>query len=416
MQEHWDPRCEPPRTDDTVTPVRNAYRYGQNSPGSASPIAAFANEPLPPVKAGKLSYIRLSDCAPPSESAFLVRGILDQGATAILYGQSNTGKTFLAMDMAGHVAAGKPWGGRETAKGLVVYIAAEAGRSARTRAAVLRSERLQVDDAPFALVPHPIDLRSSSADAKEIVALIRQAEQDFEQPAVLVVIDTLSRAFAGGNENQSDDMGAFVRNLDAIRVATGAAVLVVHHAGKNDAAGARGHSLLRAAVETELEVKADGDRRTLLTTKQRDMEAGRPFDFQLRTVPLGTDDGGEAISSCVVALAGETAFEALEPTPSGDPSDKCLDALRRACRDSRAVKIGGVPHASVALWAEHFFDPEEAAAAQAAGTAPRNYKHRSGSQRRDFDARRNALKGMHAFSTNGKWTPMHAQKVPLGAP
>jgi hypothetical protein len=41
LQEHWDPRCVPPRTDDTETVVRNAYRYGKEPQGSTAPEAVF---------------------------------------------------------------------------------------------------------------------------------------------------------------------------------------------------------------------------------------------------------------------------------------------------------------------------------------------------------------------------------------
>lgn len=45
MQDLWDPRCDPPRTDNTIDPVRNAYRYAQEPLGVKSPEADF--EPIP---------------------------------------------------------------------------------------------------------------------------------------------------------------------------------------------------------------------------------------------------------------------------------------------------------------------------------------------------------------------------------
>lgn len=41
MQMYWDPRCDPPRTDNTVDPARNAYRYGLDPQGAAAPEADF---------------------------------------------------------------------------------------------------------------------------------------------------------------------------------------------------------------------------------------------------------------------------------------------------------------------------------------------------------------------------------------
>ena len=109
-------------------------------------------------------------------------------------------------------------------------------------------------DAKFALVPCPIDLRSGKADANALIALIREVETEFGEACVLLVIDTLSRAMAGGDENSSTDMAQFVANVDRIRDATKSHVLVIHHTGKDKTKGARGHSSLRAAADTELEV------------------------------------------------------------------------------------------------------------------------------------------------------------------
>ena len=70
----------------------------------------------------------------------------------------------------------------------------------------------------------------------------------------LVVIDTLARALAGGNENAPEDMGALIGNAKRIQEATGAAVLFVHHSGKDTSRGSRGHSSLKGAADLEIEV------------------------------------------------------------------------------------------------------------------------------------------------------------------
>jgi RecA-family ATPase len=70
----------------------------------------------------------------------------------------------------------------------------------------------------------------------------------------MIVLDTLSRVIAGGNENAPDDMGQLIGNCDRIRAEARAHVMLVHHTGKDEARGARGHSSLRAATDTEIEV------------------------------------------------------------------------------------------------------------------------------------------------------------------
>ena len=79
--------------------------------------------------------------------------------------------------------------------------------------------------------------------------------------------------------------------------------LIVHHTGKDRSKGARGHSSLRAALDTEIELKVDGLVRVASVTKQRDMESGKKVAFTLEVVELGLDNDLEAVTSCVVSPA-----------------------------------------------------------------------------------------------------------------
>jgi RecA-family ATPase len=200
----------------------------------------------------------------------LIEGLLDAGAMSVIYGDSNSGKTFIALDLAFHVSTGTPWNDRGVKRGLVVYVAAEGGTRIRKRLAALKKRHRPPAAPLFALVRYPIDLRSSDANLKELLALIRAAEDESGEKCVWVIVDTLSRAMAGGDENSPVDMGRIVLAADTIRHETGAHFSYVHHTGKDAARGARGHSLLRAGTDTEAEV-AQG---TLSATKQRDMEGG----------------------------------------------------------------------------------------------------------------------------------------------
>ena len=114
------------------------------------------------------------------------------------------------------------------------------------------SNGIDPENVHLYVLPAGVDLCRSAADTKAIIIALAEIA---EAAAVeLVVVDTLSRALAGGNENSPDDMGAFVRNCDKIRQATGAHLMAIHHTGKDEARGARGHSLIKAAADTELEV------------------------------------------------------------------------------------------------------------------------------------------------------------------
>jgi hypothetical protein len=95
-------------------------------------------------------------------------------------------------------------------------------------------------------------------------------------------------------------MGAFVRAMDRLRARLGCAVIAVHHLGKDHSRGARGHSLLRCAVDTEITVEKRDGASVATVTKQRDMMAGQEIAFLLRQVELGLDQDDDPVTSCVV--------------------------------------------------------------------------------------------------------------------
>lgn len=258
-----------------------------------------------------------ADQALTSSTKPLVKGLLDQGTLSVMYGPSNVGKTFVAMDVAFHIASGMPWGGLKTSRGAVVYVAAEGGSGAKKRAEALRRRYPdKMDGLKFHLLLSNVDLLRPDADLKPLILAII----NLGVPVVMVVLDTLARVMAGGEENGSTDMGTMIKHFDLLRKATGAHVMIVHHAGKNQAAGARGHSSLRAATDTEIEI-AEGQ---ILVTKQRDLEKSYQSAFRLDVVTLGQDDDGDAITSCTLALVSRIEAQASPATPT---EQVVLDAL-----------------------------------------------------------------------------------------
>jgi hypothetical protein len=167
-------------------------------------------------------------------------------------------------------------------------------------------------------VPSQVNLLNPDADTPRVIAAAADAAEHMGAPIKLIVVDTLARAMAGGNENAPEDMGALVMNMDRIREKTGATVLFIHHSGKDAAKGARGHSSLRAAIDTEIEVEAsDGPARRATVVKQRDMRKGDVFGFELEVVELGENRHGEAVTTCLVRPADDVAARVRRESLSG---------------------------------------------------------------------------------------------------
>ena len=267
----------------------------------------------------KRQIIPLSEIQPCLDANYLVRGWLGMGSFSVLYGPSNTGKTFVAVDLAAHVASGLAWRGCRIKPGPVIYVATEGGGGIRNRLAAIRKARPDLAlNAEFYLLPTHLDLHGLD----DAMALVEAMPTD---GLALIVIDTLARSMGAGDENNARDMGQFVTNLDKLRELTGAHALVVHHSGKDTDRGARGSSALRAAADTEIAVKE----RQISCEKQRDMEnSGRLF-FALKPVDLGHDADGEMVTSAIVVPADAPA-KIAEPLKGRD--EVAARALSEALR------------------------------------------------------------------------------------
>jgi len=270
-------------------------------------------------KALKGQFVPLHEIEPCLDSAYLVQGWLGLGGFSVLYGPSNSGKTFVTTDLAMHVASGINWRGQKIKPGPVIYVASEGGGGIRNRLAAIRKAKPQLRaKAGFYLLPTHLDLHASG-DAMALCSSL-----PVPKPS-LIIVDTMARSMGAGDENSAKDVSQFVANVDAIRERTGAHVLVVHHSGKNTDAGARGSSALRAAVDSEIAISE----RQISCPKQRDMEMPGQIFFDLETVELGQDADGDPVNSAVVIPADAPTREAKPLTGRDEVAANALmEALR----------------------------------------------------------------------------------------
>ena len=339
MAGSWNERCSPPwDLGELRAKVEHAYRYGQNEPGARVALPAdfpeVADAPKPRSRKGA---VRLSEFSK-SESrgpGYVVKGLLQRRSYAVVYGAPGEGKTFVALDLAYHVAAGEDWMGHRTHEGPVLYLAYEGTGGLVKRAQALRQKYGEAD-VPLFISGAAFDLRAPEGRAAlgEILASLP------EKP-VLIVVDTFARALMGGDENSAQDVGAFNSAVAALIESTGACVCLIHHSGKDKTKGARGSSALLGALDTEIEV--DGG--SVTSTKQRDVEIGEPIGFKLVPMVVGIDDDGDDQTSCVVEPAIASAKKRTKVTgnilrgfqvlcdhwPDNSPAD--LDSWKEHCRE-----------------------------------------------------------------------------------
>jgi hypothetical protein len=241
---------------------------------------------------------------------YVLKGVFGKGHIVVFWGAPGAGKSFVTLEMSCAVASGAPWRGRRTRRGVVIYIAAESSRAyIENRVAALRKEAPNLGDAEVVVFPLALDLlHAERGDVDRVIEAAKRIAADRGE-IVLIVVDTLAVTFGGGNENAPDDMGAYVRNILRIRTETGAAILIVHHCGKDEARGMRGHTALLGALDAELTIEGANDsQRILRTGKVRDGDGYVDlFAFRLLAVDLGVDDDGDPVRSCVVDAADAAA-------------------------------------------------------------------------------------------------------------
>ncbi len=245
----------------------------------------------------------------------LIDGVLWRDSLVELWGKPGCGKSFLALDWTMCVATGKAWQAHATTQGRALYIVGEGlagiGKRRRAWASAWRAH----DRGQLHWLRGAVPLAEPGwVDAlAEVVTDLRPA---------LVVVDTLSRALAGQNENAAEVMSGVVAASDRIRAAAGGAcVLLVHHATKEGTTN-RGHSALEGAADVRWHLAKDQAGALVLSQDKAKDEAALPdLNLRLRLIELPDSN-----SSCIVESHG--------PGSSVDERTASEERLLAVMRDS----------------------------------------------------------------------------------
>jgi len=251
-----------------------------------------------------LSYpvLSIADLYAMPPAQWLIDGVIAQKELTVLYAPPGEGKTFLALDFALHVAAGRDWNDHTVKGGRVLYIAGEgvSGLPARVKAWHAHNSCDPVES--FFILPQTVEMVDDEAMFRLTNTIREMGEFD------LIVIDTVARALAGAEENSATEMGKFIAACGRLQTDHNASVLGIHHSGKDVAKGMRGSSSLLGAVNTSMSCKRVDDNQIKLTfEKQKDIEIAEPINLDMVQVNVGDGAIGEA--SVALELASIIAEE-----------------------------------------------------------------------------------------------------------
>jgi hypothetical protein len=274
--------------------------------------------------------------------SWVVRHWLAVGETSVWFGEPGSGKSVLAEDIGLHVAAGRPWHGHDVAQGAVLYVALERHAVVARRALAFGMHHAVIDDAlPFATVRGPIDFREPET-ALRVVATVEDLAMRYSCKPALIVVDTVSRALCGGDENSPKDMGLLVANMSRIQAGTRVHLMLTHHQPADGKERMRGHGALVGAVDLTAHVGKAAAGRFAEVVKSSDLEEGRRIAFTLKSITIGQDEHGEAVTAPVVIEDQAPTAATRRSSPSLTGAAKvALNALREAIGE-----LGAVPPAS----------------------------------------------------------------------
>jgi hypothetical protein len=179
----------------------------------------------------------------------LIKGVIYEDSLVFLIADPNVGKSFMALDLAAHLASESHWHGRPILKNVnTVYITPEGtGNLYKRVAAWEKMNGKTMTGIDF----FPFGIKVGSQGWEYLKDYCNQT-----QPG-LIIIDTWSRNNGGRDENGQADTSLAIEQLDQLRhAAEGATILVLHHLNKMGEI--RGSSTLEGAADTVIKLADPG--------------------------------------------------------------------------------------------------------------------------------------------------------------
>jgi hypothetical protein len=220
-----------------------------------------------------INILRIDDILSRPDPVWLIEGWLQDDSLAVLAGQSDSFKSFLALDWGLSIASGlREWLWTDVKEsGPVIYVYAEGGVGIAKRVRAWCGEHKQKPPPDF----YGIDAEVVMSDEKRVAQLIEKVKGlQLAATPKLLIIDTLAQCYGPGNENSTQDMNAFLRGCKQVKKAfPGLTVLVLHHCGWMTE-HERGASNLRGALDTLIRVweKTADDMIRVGRVKQKNFE------------------------------------------------------------------------------------------------------------------------------------------------
>ena len=293
MAEHltWPKYSVAQTRDELVKMIEGAQRkYGdaESDDGDADEVADVDDVMnVSPQAAATFPLLSNADLRTTPEPEWLIEDWIIANTLCVVYGAWASYKSFLVLHAALCMATGTPYFGRSVTRCDVLYIAGEGAGGLKQRLAAWEQHHGVTGlIAGFRIIPLAVNLMDK-AEAEKLIQTAVEAEKVSGFSPRVVIVDTLHRAMPGADENAAKDVGVVITNSNLIqRRLNGAAMIPVHHSGKDPERGMRGSTGLPAAADTSIRVTRNGNTATVLLEKQKDAPDGQEIYLQASVVTL----------------------------------------------------------------------------------------------------------------------------------
>jgi hypothetical protein len=230
---------------------------------------------------------------------WLIKDILVDGGIATIYGESGSTKSFLAIDLAMHLATGSEWFGLEVNRGIpIIYTALEGFRGVVKR---IKGWCKKNNISPSNIfIDHDSLLLGEQGSVESFINYYKA--NNFHKG--MIIIDTFNMACPNIEENSAKEMSGVITKAKLIAEKLNSTVLIIHHSGKDESRGMRGSSSLKASMDTIIYVKQDSNGNCEWSLeKSKDSECGIRFAYRLETIEV--EMNGEVETTCTLDKLGE---------------------------------------------------------------------------------------------------------------
>ena len=240
----WNARNAPPLPADKIeeTVESMARTHARNHPAGPKPTG-----PITPLFDLQLARIGSMLNTPPPPRRWLLRDLLPYGKVGAIVAPGGTGKSQLALQLGFSVATGErfaeTWDVDEQGPALLLF-AEDDTEEIHVRLRRITQSIATYDPAMAKLAESRLFVRSlvgennlmtdgktkAGVEATDFVPRLLEVTKQISD-LKLIVIDPASR-FRGGEENSAEDTTRFIEQVERLCQASGATVLVLHHANK----------------------------------------------------------------------------------------------------------------------------------------------------------------------------------------